>query len=78
MALDGFLLDLLQDPVDHGTLLYVADENVLYNPRLKVIYEVRDSIPVLLPDESRPASDEEDASFRKNPTARTTGVTPQN
>ena len=78
MALDDFLLDLLQDPVDHGTLIYVADQNVLYNPRLKVIYEVRESIPVLLPDESRPASDSEDESLRKDPTARTTGVASKN
>ena len=32
MALDDFLLDLLEDPVDHGTLLYVPSRDVLYNP----------------------------------------------
>jgi len=34
MALDNFLLNLLEDPVDHGTLLYVPSRDVLYNPRL--------------------------------------------
>ena len=51
MALDSFLLALLEDPVDHGELLYVPSANVLYNPRKRVVYEVRDSIAVLLPDE---------------------------
>jgi uncharacterized protein YbaR (Trm112 family) len=73
MALDSFLLDLLEDPVDHGTLIYIDSKNVLYNPRLRVAYEVRDSIPVLLPDESRPVSDEEHLAFTQDPTGRTTG-----
>jgi uncharacterized protein YbaR (Trm112 family) len=74
MALEGFLLDLLEDPVDHGPLLYIADENVLYNQRRRVVYEVRDSIPVMLPDESKPVSDEVHESYVKNPNARSTGT----
>ena len=73
MALDNFLLDLLEDPVDHGPLLYVQDQNVLYNPRRRVAYEVRGSIPVLLPDETRAVGDEEHEALTKNPTARPTG-----
>ena len=73
MALDDFLLELLEDPVDHGTLIYLAEQNVLYNPRRRVAYEVRGSIPVLLPDESRAVSDEEDLSFNNDPSARITG-----
>jgi uncharacterized protein YbaR (Trm112 family) len=73
MALETFLLDLLEDPVDHDSLLYVADQNVLYNPRLRVAYEVRDSIPVLLPDESRPVTDEEHVAYTNDPTSRVTG-----
>ena len=75
MALDSFLLDLLEDPVDHGPLLYVEDRDVLYNPRLRVAYEVRGSIPVLLPDESRPVGDQEHDEYVQDPTARTTGPT---
>jgi uncharacterized protein len=73
MALDDFLLDLLEYPVDHGTLIYVADQNVLYNPRLRVAYEVRGNIPVLLPDESRAVSDEEHRTLTEDPTRRNTG-----
>lgn len=73
MALDDFLLDLLEDPVDHGTLIYVADQNVLYNPRLRVAYEVRGNIPVLLPDESRAVNDEEHRALTEDPTRRNTG-----
>jgi uncharacterized protein YbaR (Trm112 family) len=76
MPLEDFLLDLLEDPVDHGPLLYLSDANVLYNPRRRVVYEVRDAIPVLLPDESKPVNDEEHESFMKDPTARSTGNKP--
>jgi uncharacterized protein len=75
MALDSFLLDLLEDPVDHGPLLYVPSKDVLYNPRLRVAYEVRDSIPVLLPDESRPVSADEELSYGDDAQARYTGPT---
>ena len=74
MALDTFLLDLLEDPVDHGPLLYVPSKDVLFNPRLHVAYEVRDSIPVLLPDESRRVSDDEARAFNDDPDARLTGM----
>lgn len=74
MALDTFLLDLLEDPVDHGPLLYVPSKDVLFNPRLHVAYEVRDSIPVLLPDESRRVSDDEVREFNDDPDARLTGL----
>jgi hypothetical protein len=73
MALDDFLLDLLEDPVDHGVLLYVPSKDVLYNPRLRVAYEVRDSIPVMLPDESRPVGEEEEQLFNADEQARLTG-----
>ena len=73
MALDNFLLDLLEDPVDHGSLLYVENRNVLYNDRRRVLYEVRGTIPVLLPDESRAVDDEEHRSLVEDPSARRTG-----
>jgi uncharacterized protein YbaR (Trm112 family) len=74
MALDSFLLDLLEDPVDHGSLLYVPSKDVLFNPRLRIAYEVRDSIPVMLPDETRPVDEEEERSFHDDPDARLTGI----
>ena len=73
MALDGFLLGLLEDPVDHGDLLYVPSANVLYNDRRRVAYEVRDSIPVLLPDETREVGDEEHLAWTSDAAAVRTG-----
>lgn len=73
MALDSFLLALLEDPVDHGELLYVPSENVLYNPRKRVAYEVRDSIAVLLPDETTPVSDEQHDAWTSDPAVVKTG-----
>jgi len=73
MALDGFLLALLEDPVDHGDLLYVPSANVLYNDRRRVAYEVRASIPVLLPDESRAVTDDEHDTWTNDAGAVRTG-----
>ena len=61
MTLDPLLLDVLACPEDKGTLLYFADENRLYNPRLHRSYEVRDGIPVMLIDEATAVDDTEHA-----------------
>ncbi len=73
MTLEPFLLALLVDPVDHGPLLYLASDAVLYNPRRHIVYDVRGSIPVLLADEAREATDDEHAAYLANPEARSTG-----
>ncbi len=52
MALDPQLLEILACPEDKGPLYYLADEEALYNPRLRRRYEVRDDIPVMLVDEA--------------------------
>lgn len=52
MSLDPQLLAILACPVDKGPLFYVADEDILYNPRLKRRYDVRADIPIMLPDEA--------------------------
>ena len=52
MTLDPLLIDVLACPEDKGPLLYFADEDLLYNPRLHRSYEVRDGIPVMLIDEA--------------------------
>jgi uncharacterized protein YbaR (Trm112 family) len=59
MALDAQLLEILACPEDKGPLYYFEDENVLFNPRLKRTYEIRDGIPIMLIDESTTVSDEE-------------------
>ena len=73
MSLDSFLLELLEDPIDHGNLLYVANKNVLYNPRRRVAYEVRGSIPVMLDSESRAVADDEHESLAGHPSGIWTG-----
>lgn len=64
MALDPQLLEILACPEDKGPLLYFADEDSLYNPRLKRRYQVRDGIPIMLIDEAETVSDEEDARLQ--------------
>ena len=59
MALDPKLLEILACPEDKGPLLYFEDEQVLYNPRLKRKYEIRDDIPIMLIDEAVAADDAE-------------------
>jgi uncharacterized protein YbaR (Trm112 family) len=52
MTLDAQLLAVLACPEDKGPLYYIADEDVLYNPRLARTYAVREGIPVMLVDEA--------------------------
>lgn len=52
MALDPTLLELLACPEDHGPLACLESESVLYNPRLRRTYEIRDDIPILLIEEA--------------------------
>lgn len=59
MALDPRLLEILACPEDKGPLLYFADEDALYNPRLKRRYAVKDDIPVMLIDEAEAVDDAE-------------------
>jgi uncharacterized protein len=73
MGLDPFLIGVLGDPIDHGPLLYLESQAVLYNPRRRVAYAVRGAIPVLLPDEARAVDDEEHARLANDPTAVSTG-----
>jgi uncharacterized protein YbaR (Trm112 family) len=59
MAIDAALLEILACPDDKGPLYYVEDEELLYNPRLRRAYEIRDGIPVMLVDEARAVDDAE-------------------
>lgn len=58
MSLDTELLAILACPEDKEELIYVAEDEVLYNPRLRKAYDIRNGIPVLLVPESRKVSDE--------------------
>jgi uncharacterized protein YbaR (Trm112 family) len=59
MALDPQLLEILACPEDKGPLYYLADEDCLYNPRLKRRYAVRDDIAIMLIDEAETVDDAE-------------------
>ena len=54
---DTSLLEFLACPEDKGPLWYFADEDSLYNPRLKRRYSIREGIPVLLIDEAESVGD---------------------
>lgn len=74
MALDPQLLEILACPDDKGPLLYFADEDALYNPRLKRRYSVRDDIPIMLVDEADSVDDTEHERLMAK--ADADGVTP--
>jgi uncharacterized protein YbaR (Trm112 family) len=60
MALDPKLLEILACPEDKGPLLYFADEETLYNPRLHRRYRVLEGdIPDLLIDDAETVDDAE-------------------
>jgi len=59
MALATELLEILACPDDKGPLYYLEGESVLYNPRLRRRYDIRDDIPVMLIDESTVVDDAE-------------------
>ena len=59
MPLDPRLLAVLACPQDKGPLYYLGDDNVLYHPRVKCRYLVREGVPVMLVDEAQPVSAED-------------------
>jgi uncharacterized protein YbaR (Trm112 family) len=75
MALDPKLLEILACPEDKGPLLYFADEQSLYNPRLKRRYRVLDGdIPDLLIDDAETVDDAEDQRLQQK--AESEGIKP--
>lgn len=65
MPLEGPLLDILACPIDKQGLLYLPDESVLYNPRLRRLYRIIDGSPVMLADRAEPTADDEHARLLK-------------
>lgn len=59
VGLDPVLLEILVCPDDKGPLWYLEEDGLLYNPRLRRAYPVRDGIPVLLVGEAREVGEEE-------------------
>jgi uncharacterized protein YbaR (Trm112 family) len=61
MSLDERLLAILACPQDKGPLLYLGDDDGLYNPRLHRRYRIQDGIPVMLIDEAEAVDEAEHA-----------------
>jgi len=59
VALDPLLIEILACPQDKGPLLYFADEDALYNPRLRRRYLVKDGIPDMLIEDAEDVTDAE-------------------
>lgn len=59
MALEGGLLKILVCPVDKGSLIYFADQMMLYNPRLRRGYEIANGVPVMLAHLAKAVGDDE-------------------
>ncbi len=75
MALDPKLLEILACPEDKGPLLYFADEQSLYNPRLHRRYPILDGdIPDLLIDDAEAVDDAEHTRLMGK--AEAEGITP--
>jgi uncharacterized protein len=74
MVLDPKLLEILACPKDKGPLLYFADEESLYNPRLRLRYRITDDIPVMLIDEAETVDDAEHERLRAK--AQAEGIKP--
>ena len=75
MALDPKLLEILAFPQDKGPLLYFADEQSLYNPRLHRRYRVLEGdIPDLLIDDAETVDDAEHDRLTKK--AESDGIKP--
>jgi uncharacterized protein YbaR (Trm112 family) len=74
MALDPLLLEILACPEDKGPLLYFADEESLYNPRLRRRYSIKDGIPDMLIDDAESVGTSEHERLMKK--AEDEGIKP--
>jgi uncharacterized protein YbaR (Trm112 family) len=51
---DPRLLELLVCPVTRATLIYDAERQELISKAAKLVYPIRDGVPIMLPEETRP------------------------
>jgi uncharacterized protein YbaR (Trm112 family) len=56
-SVDPKLLEILVCPLTKGPLEYDAGKQVLVSRSAKLIYPIRDGIPIMLPEEARPLVD---------------------
>jgi uncharacterized protein len=73
-SLAPLLLDVLVCPEDHEPLIYLPEESMLYNDRLRRAYKIVDGIPDLLIDDAVPVDEREHERLMAGATdARRTG-----
>jgi uncharacterized protein YbaR (Trm112 family) len=65
MPLENALLDILVCPIDKRGLLYFADDELLYNPRLHRMYRIENGVPLMLAKQAVPVPDEEHKRLMK-------------
>lgn len=58
--MDNKLLQILVCPVTKGPLIYNKAKNELISKSARLAYPIRDGIPVMLEDEARKLSDDEE------------------
>jgi uncharacterized protein YbaR (Trm112 family) len=56
---DPRLLEILVCPVTHGPLLYDRAKAELVSKNARLAYPIRDSVPIMLPEEARTLEDGE-------------------
>jgi uncharacterized protein YbaR (Trm112 family) len=58
-VLEDALVQILVCPIDKRGLLYLADEALLYNPRLRRRYQIEGGVPVMLAQGAVPVTEAE-------------------
>lgn len=56
------LTNILADPLDKGSLIWLQDKESLYNPRLQISYPFRDGFPRLRKQEAKKGAEETERS----------------
>lgn len=52
--IDPKLLEILVCPLTKGPLQYNKDDQTLISEQAKLVYPIRDGIPIMLPEEATP------------------------
>ena len=63
--MDKKLLEILVCPVTKGPLIYNKEKQELVSISARLVYPIRDDIPVMLEDQARALTDEEYEQYKK-------------
>ncbi len=59
--LDEKLLEILACPKCKGEVKYLKEKNIILCENCKVYYEIKEDIPVMLPEEAKPFEEAENS-----------------